>query len=1258
MPSTIEPLKTRFYLLLRNVRHLKISERFLTLAFLFFLLTSIQAQTSSQQFSVELEFRTDCLPGQTDWQLTNAEGEVIGEESYSGYAFPLGSGPHEYSFDLSEGCYTFTVYDSGGNGMNSGGSLFCWNNGGFTISMEDEILAELENPAFGSSVSYTFCLEAGCIDPMASNYNEDALADDGSCEYEAPSADFTYSIVQSGCGDAQVNFEVSTDIPADFSWSIPGGSPASGTGSSFSSSLPEGESFEVTLEASNGWGSNESSQALEIPEGQPGTELEFVFEPDCWGDEIGWTLYGPEGGVIAEVHPGDYQNEFPENSISHRTALCASNGCYTLEISDGYGDGFAGEMYQDCNEDGVFYIEDESGEQFYLFQGNPQFGSEITVEMCLTTHFTWRGTVNSNWNNPLNWEENQVPGPNHNLIFDQVNFAPQITQNIAAKNIIIRPGSVMNFDEFTVNVNGNIRIDGDISAQQGTLRLNGNGKHKLISNGQPVIRNLSVDVDTLEVLTPVTITGRLNIENGVMDMKENLITLVSDEENTGSIGPLVGNAEIITNRIRVQRYIPAGPAGWRMLCTPVVDATFEQWNDDFVTTGFEGADYPTYGGADNPWSNIRYYDETMIGFGTNVNYGFESIGSVTDTIDNDRGYFVYMVPAPTMVEVEGNFHRGDLSLPLTYTESETDEFNDGWNLVANPYPSAISWDAASGWVRDGIFDAIYLYDPYSGQYSTYVAGISNGSATAEIASGQAFWVKTNGSADPQLVINEMAKVSGHGVFMRSQPMDTETVIHIDLISETTTDRAVIGFNENATKNFDGDLDAFKFFPQNANLPSVCTIAPDSVREQMSINLFPTPTEGGFIDIMVKEGAETSFTLRNSLVDAYDNNLCLTLEDRESGNFYTFNQGDELAFEKTEFPLEERFALHFSAPLQVGVENETCPELNDGTAVSQGYGEGPWTYQWRDLHGELLAEIEESNEPGTIENLAPGHYTLTVLNESELCPVASTTFQVQAASEPTWETEALAAECNQEFGSSILVDVEELYEWEFELQNGEGELLNTFTEISEDFVIDSLSSGVHRLVATHNCSDNFTSQTIALRDEDAPNASFSNSADTLSYSQGASVSFFNQSANYETLRWDFGDGNLDSLTQNPVHVYAGPGVYSVSLVVSDGQCSDEFNKTITVSDEVLSDQSLDSGQQEIMMNYFAGTIEIDVAQSINNRVEVEVLNSAGQLVISKKLNGIDNNATIAADGLPAGVFWVNVRSGGKLLHSQRIVETNQ
>lgn len=49
------------------------------------------------------------------------------------------------------------------------------------------------------------------------------------------------------------------------------------------------------------------------------------------------------------------------------------------------------------------------------------------------------------------------------------------------------------------------------------------------------------------------------------------------------------------------------------------------------------------------------------------------------------------------------------------------------------------------------------------------------------------------------------------------------------------------------------------------------------------------------------------------------------------------------------------------------------------------------------------------------------------------------------------------------------------------------------------------------------------------------------------------------------QWDFGDG-FTSADQSPVHVYAQPGRYTITLTVSDGNCESVYRQTLDVIDE--------------------------------------------------------------------------------------------
>ena len=63
----------------------------------------------------------------------------------------------------------------------------------------------------------------------------------------------------------------------------------------------------------------------------------------------------------------------------------------------------------------------------------------------------------------------------------------------------------------------------------------------------------------------------------------------------------------------------------------------------------------------------------------------------------------------------------------------------------------------------------------------------------------------------------------------------------------------------------------------------------------------------------------------------------------------------------------------------------------------------------------------------------------------------------------------------------------------------------------------------------------------------------------------SISCTNLSSNYESIIWDFGDGNI-SYDDNPTHIYASSGIYVISMIVfSNGGCiSDTLSVNITVN----------------------------------------------------------------------------------------------
>jgi hypothetical protein len=114
-----------------------------------------------------LEIIPDAWPGETSWELINDSLELVGSGGAAGA-----------EWCLPEACYTFTIYDSFGDGI-----CCSYGEGGYTLTDgEGQVLGS--GGDFEDDETTLFCLPAiiGCTDEMACNYTG-ANTDDGSCDY-------------------------------------------------------------------------------------------------------------------------------------------------------------------------------------------------------------------------------------------------------------------------------------------------------------------------------------------------------------------------------------------------------------------------------------------------------------------------------------------------------------------------------------------------------------------------------------------------------------------------------------------------------------------------------------------------------------------------------------------------------------------------------------------------------------------------------------------------------------------------------------------------------------------------------------------------------------------------------------------------------------------------------------------------------------------------------------------------------------------
>jgi trimeric autotransporter adhesin len=197
---------------------------------------------------------------------------------------------------------------------------------------------------------------------------------------------------------------------------------------------------------------------------------------------------------------------------------------------------------------------------------------------------------------------------------------------------------------------------------------------------------------------------------------------------------------------------------------------------------------------------------------------------------------------------------------LGYTVAVGNAAVRGFNMVGNPYPSSIDWNtafAATGITRTNINPTIWVFNPVTNQYDTYLTTSSNtgtsngggtdgtGNATNIIASGQGFFVQAvPGGAS--LVFNETAKSvtsqpTGSNLLMGTPVAQSPSqLLRLRLTIDTLNyDDIVIGFNSNASAKYNGLEDA-EYLPGINAMEGLSSISSDSIA--LAINYLPLPKQ--------------------------------------------------------------------------------------------------------------------------------------------------------------------------------------------------------------------------------------------------------------------------------------------------------------------------------------------------------------------------------------------------------------------------------
>jgi hypothetical protein len=549
------------------------------------------------------------------------------------------------------------------------------------------------------------------------------------------------------------------------------------------------------------------------------------------------------------------------------------NGLWTLKY-DSNG-GFDALVTLGTGTDETYNYASNYGVRYYYASGNGQklaFDDMSFVQKgCRETIYSVAsgnssGTVWSNTTNGTPGTKNigrfttVVVQTSHNVSLDE----PMVTNHLT-----ILGGGTLTCNSQDLILHGNFDVIGSLSATSNKIIFKGdaaqdfdypanlNVNHITLYNSLPVNTGAAITLGA-----NLNLRGVLAADLGKFDANNNL-TLISNATVTGSIGEIKADADVV-GTITAQRYLPAAFQNYVNLGSPITGLTLAGWGDDIVTTGFPGSQYPTYN-----FNNIYTYNEVLPG---DRNAGWVGATSITNPLLTSKGYMVYMTGAANTIDATGAFQKGNVSIPLSYTNNAST--GDGWNLMLNPYPSEVDWNQVVA-NSPGV-TTYHVYDSQTGAYKSYNGSTGTGTASRYIPMGQSFFVGTTiqGSS---LNYTEAMKTATNAMLERSNVRPNGFVF--ELARGQFKEELMLLTSPEATANFEDSHDAYRLVGPVAEMHSLYSKSSDD--EKLAIDVRQSWGENN-IPLYVNAPSKGKYTLTVAALPMSSDITCWIIKDLVTG----------------------------------------------------------------------------------------------------------------------------------------------------------------------------------------------------------------------------------------------------------------------------------------------------------------------------------------------------------------------------------------
>lgn len=526
-----------------------------------------------------------------------------------------------------------------------------------------------------------------------------------------------------------------------------------------------------------------------------------------------------------------------------------------------------------------------------------------TTSIIIKALGKWLGTVSADWNAASNWQCGIVPSGTLNVTIQGgvINYPTINSGTVAVNNISILSGGSLTVTGATLQIAGTISNSGTLSAGNGTVHLNGNAAQLIPAatfTGN-VVKNLTINNNA-----GVTLGGTLNL-TGILKVTVGqfntggYLTLISTATQTALIDGS-GAGEVLGN-VTMQRYLPSG-FGYKYFSSPFQAATVNEFSNDINL----GAAFPSF----------YRYNQNLLSSGW-VNYT-----NTSWILNPGEGYAANFGSANTAktVDITGIVNNNTIATSTLYNNNRP--YTQGFNLVGNPYPSPIDWNASSGWSRGNIDNAVYYFNTgssnqYTGTYSTYINGVSSdGVAGNIIGAMQGFFVHVSNGVFPvaaTLSLNNNVRINNLSPDFHRRTSSNLPLLRLSAGFEDVTsvsDPLVVYFEEAATPAFDKAKDALKLFNTDSLVPNLYAIASNAAKLSIAAwPVLPDSTKIIPLGLQLKRAGFITFNARD--IENISSGVYVYLLDATTNTYHDLRQHPHFSMYLASGEYSNRFFIVFS-----------------------------------------------------------------------------------------------------------------------------------------------------------------------------------------------------------------------------------------------------------------------------------------------------------------------------------------------------------